>query len=187
MCVLYVHECIKLGVWIHETMSLCVCVCNFTYQILGLRRTLRLKQYHKICTTLGSVISSFPIAPPDLKDLLQLASYSPVIWLFGKVRSHTYTHMCTYVHIHTRARMRTHTQTHTHTCTHTHTHTHSDPLSFLRPLKLRYFTPREVANLMCFPPSFIFPTSLTHVQCYKVMGNSLNVHVVSLLLQYLLS
>ncbi len=55
----------------------------------------------------------------------------------------------------------------------------------LLPLQLRYFTPKEVANLMCFPTSFSFPRGLSVRQCYKVMGNSLNVHVVSVLLRYL--
>ena len=53
------------------------------------------------------------------------------------------------------------------------------------PLKLRYFTPREVANLMCFPQSFSFPLSATQQQCYRVLGNSLNIHVVAALLKYL--
>lgn len=52
-------------------------------------------------------------------------------------------------------------------------------------LKLRYFTPKEVANIMCFPPWFSFPPGLSQRQCYKVIGNSLNVHVVSVLLKYL--
>ena len=55
----------------------------------------------------------------------------------------------------------------------------------LLPLKLRYFTPREAANLMCFPLSFSFPPELTLRQCYQVLGNSLNVHVVSILMRYL--
>lgn len=55
----------------------------------------------------------------------------------------------------------------------------------LRDLHLRYFTPREVANLMCFPPDFSFPAHLTTKQCYKALGNSLNVKVVSFLIQYL--
>ena len=55
----------------------------------------------------------------------------------------------------------------------------------LAPLKLRYFTPREVANLMCFPPEFSIPPSVTVRQSYKVLGNSLNVLVVSVLLRYL--
>ena len=60
-------------------------------------------------------------------------------------------------------------------------------LQSLQVLKLRYFSPREVANLMCFPPRFAFPPDLTLRQRYKVIGNSLNVHVVSVLLQYLFS
>ena len=60
-------------------------------------------------------------------------------------------------------------------------------LRSLQVLKLRYFSPREVANLMCFPPGFAFPPDLTLRQRYKVIGNSLNVHVVSVLLQYLFS
>ena len=56
----------------------------------------------------------------------------------------------------------------------------------LQSVKLRYFTPREVASLMSFPPSFSFPPSLSRAQRYKVMGNSLNVAVVSRLLRYLL-
>ena len=57
----------------------------------------------------------------------------------------------------------------------------------LLPLKLRYFTPREVARLMCFPPEFSFPPSLSDRQCYKAMGNSLNVHVVATLMTFLFS
>ena len=57
----------------------------------------------------------------------------------------------------------------------------------LQSLKLRYFSPREVANLMCFPPSFTFPPGLTLKQRCKVIGNSVNVHVVSVLLRYLFS
>lgn len=56
----------------------------------------------------------------------------------------------------------------------------------LMPLKLRYFTPREVANLMGFPPEFSIPSDVTLRQSYKVLGNSLNVYVVSVLLKYLL-
>lgn len=57
----------------------------------------------------------------------------------------------------------------------------------LRKLNLRYFAPKEVANLMCFPAEFNFPSSLSRNQCYKVMGNSLNVHVVAILMTYLFS
>ena len=55
----------------------------------------------------------------------------------------------------------------------------------LSDLNLRYFTPREVANLMCFPPHFSFPSHLTVKQCYMALGNSLNVKVVSFLISYL--
>ena len=55
----------------------------------------------------------------------------------------------------------------------------------LQKLNLRYFTPREVANLMCFPSQFSFPEHLTTRQCYMALGNSLNVTVVSHLIRYL--
>ena len=57
----------------------------------------------------------------------------------------------------------------------------------LKALNLRYFTPREVANLMCFPADFGFPSTLTDKQCYKALGNSLNIRVVSILIKYLFS
>ncbi|RWS16358.1 tRNA (cytosine(38)-C(5))-methyltransferase-like isoform X4 [Dinothrombium tinctorium] len=59
-------------------------------------------------------------------------------------------------------------------------------IQLLKELKLRYFTPREVANLMCFPQKFSFPTILTDRQMYKLLGNSVNVKVISLLLRLLL-
>ncbi|XP_037550321.1 tRNA (cytosine(38)-C(5))-methyltransferase [Nematolebias whitei] len=63
----------------------------------------------------------------------------------------------------------------------------TDKLEQLLKLKLRYFTPREVANLMGFPPHFTFPKSISTIQRYKVLGNSLNVAVVARLVQLLLS
>uniref|UniRef100_A0A674P1Q3 tRNA (cytosine(38)-C(5))-methyltransferase n=1 Tax=Takifugu rubripes TaxID=31033 RepID=A0A674P1Q3_TAKRU len=54
-------------------------------------------------------------------------------------------------------------------------------------LKLRYFTPREVANLMGFPQSFTFPESVSTKQQYRLLGNSLNVVVVAKLLQLLVT
>lgn len=59
-------------------------------------------------------------------------------------------------------------------------------LMHLKELQLRYFTPREVANLMCFPNTFTFPMDTTLHQRYKVLGNSVNVIVVGVLLKYLL-
>ncbi|XP_029384934.1 tRNA (cytosine(38)-C(5))-methyltransferase isoform X3 [Echeneis naucrates] len=57
----------------------------------------------------------------------------------------------------------------------------------LSKLKLRYFTPREVANLMGFPQSFSFPEGISTKQRYRVLGNSLNVEVVARLLRLLVS
>ncbi|XP_054478789.1 tRNA (cytosine(38)-C(5))-methyltransferase [Anoplopoma fimbria] len=62
-----------------------------------------------------------------------------------------------------------------------------EKLQQLLKLQLRYFTPREVANLMGFPQSFSFPKQISTKQKYRVLGNSLNVVVVSRLLQLLVS
>uniref|UniRef100_A0A1A8QB14 tRNA (cytosine(38)-C(5))-methyltransferase n=1 Tax=Nothobranchius rachovii TaxID=451742 RepID=A0A1A8QB14_9TELE len=62
-----------------------------------------------------------------------------------------------------------------------------DKVDQLLKLKLRYFTPREVANLMGFPAGFSFPQDVSVPQQYRVLGNSLNVVVVTRLLQLLLS
>lgn len=59
-------------------------------------------------------------------------------------------------------------------------------LELLKSLKLRYFSPREVANLMCFSQSFNFPHSVSEKQMYRTLGNSINVFVVSCLLKLLL-
>ena len=48
-----------------------------------------------------------------------------------------------------------HKQTHTYTYIHTHTHnqhTHTQDLASMKSLQLRYFTEREVSNIMGFPP-----------------------------------
>nr|ARS88252.1 DNA methyltransferase 2 [Monopterus albus] len=62
-----------------------------------------------------------------------------------------------------------------------------EKLQRLMKLKLRYFTPREVASLMGFPQSFSFPEHIPTKQRYKVLGNSLNVMVVARLLRLLVS
>uniref|UniRef100_A0A3P9J8X7 tRNA (cytosine(38)-C(5))-methyltransferase n=2 Tax=Oryzias latipes TaxID=8090 RepID=A0A3P9J8X7_ORYLA len=62
-----------------------------------------------------------------------------------------------------------------------------DRLQRLMSLRLRYFTPREVANLMCFPPCFSFPEHISTIQRYRVLGNSLNVLLVAKLVQLLFS
>lgn len=53
----------------------------------------------------------------------------------------------------------------------------------IKRLQIRLFTPREVANLMGFPQSFHFADKTTVQQMYRLLGNSLNVHVVSILIR----
>ncbi|KAK9105002.1 hypothetical protein Scep_021846 [Stephania cephalantha] len=57
--------------------------------------------------------------------------------------------------------------------------------SSLKEKGLRYFTPREVANLHSFPESFQFPEHISLRQRYALLGNSLSVAVVGPLLHYL--
>ncbi|XP_063234491.1 tRNA (cytosine(38)-C(5))-methyltransferase [Bacillus rossius redtenbacheri] len=57
----------------------------------------------------------------------------------------------------------------------------------LKALRLRYFTDREVARLMCFPECFGFPEDVTWKQRYRLLGNSVNVHVVALLIALLVA
>ncbi|NWY15982.1 TRDMT methyltransferase, partial [Aphelocoma coerulescens] len=64
--------------------------------------------------------------------------------------------------------------------------TEEEKLMKLSTLKLRYFTPREIANLHGFPLEFGFPEKVTVKQCYRLLGNSLNVHVVAKLISILL-
>jgi tRNA (cytosine38-C5)-methyltransferase len=45
-------------------------------------------------------------------------------------------------------------------------------------LKLRFFTPREVCRLMCFPETFSFPPGMENRKKYMLLGNSVNVKVV---------
>ncbi|KAJ3240210.1 C-5 cytosine-specific DNA methylase [Chytriomyces hyalinus] len=62
------------------------------------------------------------------------------------------------------------------------------PASPLSVLRLRYFSVREVARLQGFPDWFQFPEKsvLTNEQCWKLLGNSIHVHVVKGLMNYLL-
>ena len=50
-------------------------------------------------------------------------------------------------------------------------------------LRLRYFSPTEIAGLLWFPAQFHFPADVTVKQQYQLLGNSLNVYVVSALLK----
>lgn len=63
----------------------------------------------------------------------------------------------------------------------------TNDISELKPLELRYFTPREVANLMAFPKSFNFPPNVSLKTRYRLLGNSLNVLVVANLLTILIN
>ncbi|XP_051871990.1 tRNA (cytosine(38)-C(5))-methyltransferase isoform X2 [Pristis pectinata] len=58
-----------------------------------------------------------------------------------------------------------------------------EKLTQLAKLKLRYFTPREIANLHGFPPEFSFPEEISLKQRYRLLGNSLNIHVVAKLIK----
>ncbi|GAV70563.1 DNA_methylase domain-containing protein [Cephalotus follicularis] len=57
--------------------------------------------------------------------------------------------------------------------------------SSLKEQCLRYFTPREVANLHSFPEDFQFPQHTSLRQRYALLGNSLSIAVVAPLLRYL--
>ncbi|XP_078034283.1 tRNA (cytosine(38)-C(5))-methyltransferase [Augochlora pura] len=57
-----------------------------------------------------------------------------------------------------------------------------EAVEILEKLKLRYFTPREICRLMCFPEDFTFPGHITRKQKYRLLGNSINVYVVSRLI-----
>lgn len=61
----------------------------------------------------------------------------------------------------------------------------SENLELKKALKLRFFSPTEVARLMSFPPSFTFPDKVNEKQRYKLLGNSINVAVVSELIKLL--
>ncbi|KAJ6638786.1 tRNA (cytosine(38)-C(5))-methyltransferase [Pseudolycoriella hygida] len=59
-------------------------------------------------------------------------------------------------------------------------------IELIKTLQLRYFTPREVANLMCFPvEEFSFPERISTKSRYRLLGNSINVLVVSELIKIL--
>lgn len=60
-----------------------------------------------------------------------------------------------------------------------------EKLEKLKSLKLRYFTPAEIAKLMSFPDKFTFPLETTNKQRYRLLGNSINVAVVGKLIEIL--
>ena len=52
-------------------------------------------------------------------------------------------------------------------------------LLLLRSLGLRYFSPDEIARLLCFPGEFNFPEVMTVRQRYQLLGNSVNVFTIA--------
>lgn len=59
-------------------------------------------------------------------------------------------------------------------------------MDLLKSLQLRYFTPTEVTRLMCFPENgFSFPVKISNKSRYRLLGNSVNVLVVSELIKLL--
>lgn len=60
-------------------------------------------------------------------------------------------------------------------------------IEIINNLNLRFFTPREVLRLMMFPDTFSFPKVITNKQKYRLIGNSVNVKVVSNLLRFLIN
>ena len=50
---------------------------------------------------------------------------------------------------------------------------------------IRYFTPNEILKFLCFDDNFIFPNNLSEKAKYKLLGNSVNVKVVNILMNYL--
>lgn len=53
-------------------------------------------------------------------------------------------------------------------------------------MRVRAFTPREVANLQGFPQSFSFPADVTDRQAYALLGNSVSIDAVTYLAGFLL-
>jgi tRNA (cytosine38-C5)-methyltransferase len=53
-------------------------------------------------------------------------------------------------------------------------------------LKPRFLTTREILRLMCFPEWFVFPDGVAEKQASALLGNSINIHVVALLVGLLI-
>jgi tRNA (cytosine38-C5)-methyltransferase len=51
-------------------------------------------------------------------------------------------------------------------------------------ISIRYLSPSELLRLFGFPPTFTFPATLPQQKCYELIGNSINVTVVSRLLTH---
>ncbi|KAK6643181.1 hypothetical protein RUM43_004684 [Polyplax serrata] len=66
-------------------------------------------------------------------------------------------------------------------------HKSMNSIDLLQTLELRYFTPSEISKLMAFPDNLEFPNCLSDKQKYRLLGNSINVHVVAFLIKILVS
>ena len=64
---------------------------------------------------------------------------------------------------------------------------HDKIVELLRDVGLRYFSPKEMSLLMGFPSDFSFVDDMNDAQFYKLIGNSVNVRVVSALLDLLVA
>lgn len=63
-----------------------------------------------------------------------------------------------------------------------------NPTAVLAPLRLRYFSPEELLRLFGFGDGtrpFAWPTGITAKSKYRLIGNSVNTHVVTELINYL--
>ena len=63
-----------------------------------------------------------------------------------------------------------------------------NPTAVLAPLRLRYFSPEELSRLFGFGTDsgpFTWPAEVTKKSKYKLIGNSVNVRVVTELVNYL--
>lgn len=58
-------------------------------------------------------------------------------------------------------------------------------ITVIKSLRIRFFTPKEVLSLMAFPKSYTFPTGVSRKQHYRLLGNSVNIKVISELLKIL--
>ena len=50
---------------------------------------------------------------------------------------------------------------------------------------IRFFTPKEILKFLCFSDEFSFPENFSDKTKYKLLGNSINVKVVNILMEYL--
>ena len=51
---------------------------------------------------------------------------------------------------------------------------------------IRYFTPNEILKLMCFSENYSFPKNISDKSKYRLLGNSINVKVVNILIDFLI-